>query len=119
MYLYGSNLPDNKKIMHALTAIRGIGQKHAKIICTALGFGKNYYTYQLTESQISEICQIIEDRFLIEADLRKEINFNISRLVNISSYRGLRHSQGLPVRGQRTHSNGRTYKRLSKHHNKR
>ena len=118
LFLYGANLPDNKKVPYALINIRGIGLHTAKKICGHLGFGKNFYVYELTDSQISKICQYIEEHLLIEGDLHKDIYLNISRLVNISSYRGLRHAQGLPLRGQRTHTNGRTQKKLAKRYKK-
>ena len=114
LYLYGANIPAHKKIRHALTSITGIGYQTASDICNQLGFGQEFYVHELTEAQISKICQIIEEKYLIEGDLRKEINLNIQRLVHISCYRGLRHTLGLPLRGQRTHSNGKTQKRLGK-----
>ena len=114
LYLYGANLPADKKLRHVLTFIYGIGHHSANKICNQLGLGKEFLVRELTDSQISKICQIIEKNYLIEGDLRKEINLNINRLVNISSYRGLRHISGLPLRGQRTHTNGQTQKRLAK-----
>ena len=118
LYLYGANLPDNKKLRYALAAIHGIGYSTASKICDSLGVGNEFYVYQLTDSQISNICELIEKNYLIEGDLRKEIYLNITRLVNIGSYRGLRHTQGLPLRGQRTHTNGKTQKRLAKRYRK-
>lgn len=118
LFLYGADLRDNKKLSFALANIHGIGHKTALKICNHLGLGKDFYVYQLTDYQISKICQYIEENILIEGDLRKEIYLNISRLVNISSYRGLRHAQGLPLRGQRTHTNGKTQKRLAKRYKK-
>lgn len=118
LYLYGANLPDNKKLCYALANIHGIGYKTASKICNHLGVGKEFCVYQLTDSQISSICEFIEKNYLIEGDLRKEIYLNITRLVNIGTYRGLRHVQGLPLRGQRTHSNGKTQKKLAKRYRK-
>lgn len=118
LFLYGANLRDSKKLHYALTNIRGIGLHTSNKICDHLGFGNHFYVYELTDAQISKICQYIEENLLIEGDLRKDVYLNISRLVSISSYRGLRHAQGLPLRGQRTHTNGRTQKKLSKRYKK-
>lgn len=114
LYLYGAHLPDRKKLRYALASIHGIGYHTASIICDQLGFGKEFRVDQLTDHQISTICQFIEQNYFIEGDLRKEISLNINRFIHIGSYKGLRHSMGLPLRGQRTHTNGRTQKRLAK-----
>lgn len=114
LYLYGANIPAHKKLRYALTSIYGIGPKTASRICNELGFGEEIYVRDLTETHISKICQFIEQNYLIEGDLRKETHLNVNRFINISCYRGLRHSLGLPLRGQRTHSNGSTQKRLGK-----
>ena len=113
LYLYGTNMPSNKKVRYALNSIFGLGQSTANKICNQLGLSDNYKVSQLTDSQISHISQIIEENYIIQGDLRKEHYLDISRLINISCYRGLRHSFGLPVRGQRTHTNAKTQKNLS------
>lgn len=112
LYLYGANIPAHKKLRYALTSIYGIGYQTASRICNELGFGEEIYVQDLTETHISKICQFIEQNYLIEGDLRKETHLNVNRFINISCYRGLRHSLGLPIRGQRTRSNASTQKRL-------
>lgn len=114
LYLYGAHLAEKKKIQYALAAIHGIGYQTASLICSQLGFGQEMKVYQLTENQISSMCQLIEQHDAIEGDLKKEVRFHLNRLVDIGCYRGLRHAMGLPLRGQRTHTNGRTQKRLAK-----
>lgn len=106
----GVDLPRNKRIDIALTAIYGIGRKLAIDILAAANIDRAMRTYQLTDTDIAEIRKEILANHIVEGDLRKEILLNKKRLIEIKSYRGLRHRKGLPVRGQRTHTNARTRK---------
>ena len=108
--IFGINIPDNKPVRIGLTTIYGIGFKQASDICDKIGISPSIRIYQLKDFEIHEISKLLKNSFLIEGDLRKETHLNIKRLVNISSYRGVRHRLGLPVRGQRTHTNARTRK---------
>lgn len=106
----GITLPPEKRIEVGLTYIFGIGRSKAGVILQEAKIDKDKKVKALTEDEINKIRQIIEKKEKIEGDLRKEINLNIKRLVDISSYRGLRHRRKLPVRGQRTKTNARTRK---------
>jgi small subunit ribosomal protein S13 len=106
----GIDLPKNKRIEIALTYIYGIGRPTAQKILTECGVDFNTRTDNLTEAEISKIREIIDKNYKVEGDLRKEISMNIKRLMDLGSYRGLRHRKGLPVRGQRTKTNARTRK---------
>jgi len=106
----GITLPPEKRIEIGLTYIFGIGRSKANMILQVAKIDKDKKVNALTEDEINKIRQIIEKQEKIEGDLRKEINLNIKRLVDISSYRGLRHRRKLPVRGQRTKTNARTRK---------
>ncbi len=106
----GVDLPRNKRIQIALTYIYGIGKRSATKILEETGISPNIRTDQITEDDVSKIRTVIERRMKVEGDLRRETGMNIKRLVDLSSYRGLRHKKGLPVRGQRTHTNARTRK---------
>jgi len=110
MRVAGVNIPDNKRVQIALTYIYGIGKPRATDICQKAGVDINTKVNQLTEEEASRIRQIIQDEGRVEGDLRKEVQLNIKRLMDIGCYRGLRHRRGLPVRGQRTHTNARTRK---------
>ncbi len=106
----GVNVPDNKQVQIGLTYIFGIGKSRAGRICNQAGVDVAKKIKDLSEDEASRIRQIIQDEGGIEGDLRKEVQLNIKRLMDIGCYRGLRHRRGLPVRGQRTHTNARTRK---------
>ena len=106
----GVDLPPNKRIEIGLTYIYGIGRSQANKILAASEVGPNTKVRELNDDEINRIRKVIEEQHRVEGDLRKEISFNIKRLMEIGSYRGLRHRRGLPVRGQRTHTNARTRK---------
>jgi small subunit ribosomal protein S13 len=106
----GVDLPRNKKIEFALTAIYGIGRSVSKKILTEAGIPLDKSSDDLGESDVAKIREILERAYKVEGDLRREITINIKRLVDLGCYRGIRHRRGLPVRGQRTHSNARTRK---------
>jgi len=106
----GIDLPPNKRAVISLTYIYGIGKKTANDIITEAGIPLETRTKDLSEDQTRKIREIIEGRFKVEGDLRREVTMNIKRLMDLGCYRGLRHRKGLPVRGQRTHTNARTRK---------
>ena len=106
----GVDLPKNKRMEVALTYIYGIGQTRSKQILKNAGVSPDTRTDDLADSEISAIRNIIDKDHRVEGDLRRDISISIKRLMDIGAYRGLRHRKGLPVRGQRTHTNGRTRK---------
>ncbi|MBI3533911.1 MAG: 30S ribosomal protein S13 [Deltaproteobacteria bacterium] len=106
----GVDLPRNKRMEIALTYIYGIGKSSAKKILQDAGIDLNKKTDSLIETEVAKIREIIDGSFKVEGDLRREVSMNIKRLVDLGCYRGTRHRRGLPVRGQRTHSNARTRK---------
>jgi small subunit ribosomal protein S13 len=106
----GIDLPKNKRIEIALTYIYGIGRSTSQKILTQANVNLDTKSDDLTESQINAIRQIIDSHYKVEGDLRTEVSMNIKRLMDLGCYRGLRHRRGLPVRGQRTHTNARTRK---------
>jgi len=106
----GVDLPKNKRIEIALTYLYGIGTTASKKILKEAEIDPNTRTQNLTEGQIANIRKILDKDHKVEGDLRKEVAMNIKRLMDVGSYRGLRHRRGLPVRGQRTHTNARTRK---------
>jgi small subunit ribosomal protein S13 len=106
----GIDLPVQKRIVISLQYIYGIGKKSAFDICTKANIDLTTRTKDLTEDQTRKIREIIEADFKVEGDLRRETTMNIKRLMDLGCYRGLRHRKGLPVRGQRTHTNARTRK---------
>jgi small subunit ribosomal protein S13 len=108
--LAGVDLPKNKRMEVALTYIYGIGATKAKEILKNAGVSPDTKTDQLADSEISAIRSIIDKDHRVEGDLRRDISMSIKRLMDIGAYRGLRHRKGLPVRGQRTHTNARTRK---------
>ena len=108
--IVGIDIPDNKHIEIALTYIFGIGRSTAKVICKKSKVSLGTRTRDLTEEQTVQIRDIIENDYKVEGALRSETTMNIKRLMEIGSYRGMRHKMGLPVRGQRTHTNARTRK---------
>ena len=105
----GVNIPDNKRVAISLTKIYGIGPAQAKDIIVKAGIDGNPKVSDLTEAELTRIREFVDGK-LVEGDLRREINLNIRRLIDIRTYRGLRHRRGLPVRGQRTKTNARTRK---------
>jgi len=106
----GINLPTNKRVLIALTYIHGIGKVTSKSICDAAGVNVSSRVNQLSEQEVASIRQHIDGNVVVEGDLRRERTINIKRLMDLGCYRGLRHRRGLPVRGQRTHTNARTRK---------
>ncbi|MEC8193105.1 MAG: 30S ribosomal protein S13 [Myxococcota bacterium] len=106
----GVDLPRNKRVDIALTYIFGIGRKTAADICDKANVARDIKANDLSESEVAAIRTVIQNEYQVEGDLRKEIAMNIKRLIDIGAYRGLRHKKGLPVRGQRTHTNARTRK---------
>lgn len=106
----GVELPPNKAAVIGLTAIYGIGRSRSERILHEAGINPNTKIKDLTEDEINRLRHIIEENYKIEGDLRQEVKSNISRLISISCYRGIRHKKGLPVRGQRTRCNARTRK---------
>jgi small subunit ribosomal protein S13 len=106
----GVNLPTNKRVVIALQYIHGIGQQKAKEIMTKINLPPERRVSQLTDSEVLQIREMIDRDYMVEGDLRREVSLNIKRLMDLGCYRGLRHRKGLPVRGQRTHTNARTRK---------
>ena len=106
----GVNLPTKKRVRIALTYIYGIGPKFSQEICDSLGIGDAVRVFDLSDAQILQIREAIDKSYQVEGDLRREVSMNIKRLMDLGCYRGLRHRKGLPVRGQRTHTNARTRK---------
>lgn len=106
----GVNLPTNKRVVIALQYIHGIGQKAANDIVEKLNLPAERRVSQLTDAEVLQIREMIDRDFTVEGDLRRETAINIKRLMDLGCYRGLRHRKGLPVRGQRTHTNARTRK---------
>ena len=106
----GVDLPPNKRVEIALTYIYGIGRSQSGRILTEAAINFDTKVRELNDDEINKIRKLIEEQYRVEGDLRKETSFNIKRLMEVGSYRGLRHRRGLPVRGQRTHTNARTRK---------
>ena len=108
--LAGVNVPSSKRLVIALTYILGIGKKYANDICSSVSIDKNKRVNNLTEDEIIKIRECIDKSYIVEGDLRRSVSNNIKRLTDLGCYRGLRHRNKLPVRGQRTHTNARTRK---------
>jgi len=106
----GVDLPRGKRIEVALTYIFGIGRSRAQQILTNTGINPNLRTQDLGDEEVNRLRREIEGKFKVEGALRTEVSMNVKRLMDIGCYRGLRHRRGLPVRGQRTHTNARTHK---------
>ena len=106
----GVNIPTNKRVVIALTYIHGIGPKSSQEICSKLGVPAERRVNELTEDEVIRIRETIDSEYMVEGDLRRERAMAIKRLMDMACYRGLRHRRGLPVRGQRTHTNARTRK---------
>ena len=103
-------MPRNKRMEIALTYIYGLGRSSAQKILTEAGVDWNTKSDDLTEGQVTSLRKVIDERYKVEGDLRRDFSMNIKRLMDLGTYRGLRHRKGLPVRGQRTHTNARTRK---------
>ena len=106
----GVNLPTNKRVVIALQYIHGIGPKKAAEIVEKINLPADRRVSQLTDQEVLHIREMIDRDYVVEGDLRREVQLNIKRLMDLGCYRGLRHRRGLPVRGQRTHTNARTRK---------
>jgi small subunit ribosomal protein S13 len=106
----GVNIPTNKRVLIALQYIHGIGAGKALEICTKVGIAEDRRVNQLTDAEVLAIRETIDREYVVEGDLRREVSMNVKRLMDLGCYRGLRHRRGLPVRGQRTHTNARTRK---------
>jgi small subunit ribosomal protein S13 len=106
----GVNIPTNKRVVIALTYIFGIGPAKSQQICEKVGIAAERRVHDLTDQEVLQIRESIDADYLVEGDLRRERSQNIKRLMDMGNYRGLRHRRGLPVRGQRTHTNARTRK---------
>jgi small subunit ribosomal protein S13 len=110
----GVNIPTNKRVEIALTYIHGIGPTKAKEITAKLGLEPQRRVQDLTDQEVLQIREAIDASYTVEGDLRRQVAMNIKRLMDLACYRGLRHRKGLPVRGQRTHTNARTRKGKAK-----
>src|SRR5258706_16007469 len=106
----GIDIPPNKRLEISLTYIYGIGRKLSNQVIEKLGFDKNMRARELNEDQIARLNAVLAGEYIVEGDLRRQIQNNIKRLIGINCYRGMRHRLGLPVRGQRTRTNSRTRK---------
>ena len=112
--LLGVDIPNDKRIAISLTYLYGIGQKTARALCLKAGIDPSLPAHELTESDVSQIATILEEDYIVEGPLRRQVQQNIARLRDIRSYRGTRHRMGLPVRGQNTQTNARTRKGAKK-----
>jgi small subunit ribosomal protein S13 len=106
----GVNIPSNKRVDIALRYIHGIGPKLAAEICNKTNIPPERRVNQLSDAEVLQIREMIDRDFMVEGDLRRDVAMNIKRLMDLGCYRGLRHRRGLPVHGQRTHTNARTRK---------
>ncbi len=106
----GVNIPSQKRVPIGLTYIHGIGPSMASQICAKVGIPPERRVHELTDDEVLKIRELIDREYTVEGDLRRQVAMNIKRLMDLGSYRGLRHRKGLPVRGQRTHTNARTRK---------
>ena len=106
----GVNIPTNKRVVIALQYIHGVGPRTAQEIMDRVGLDEARRVNQLSDAEVLQIREAIDRDYTVEGDLRRETTMNIKRLMDLASYRGLRHRKGLPVRGQRTHTNARTRK---------
>jgi small subunit ribosomal protein S13 len=106
----GVNIPTNKRVEIALTYIYGIGRTKATEICKKTGIDRMRRTHDLTEDEVIRIREVIDRDYKVEGDVRRTVAMGIKRLMDLGAYRGIRHRKGLPVRGQRTHTNARTRK---------
>lgn len=110
----GVNIPTHKRVEIALTYIHGIGRKTAREICEKLALTSERRVNELSDAEVIRLREVIDSTYQVEGDLRREVAMNIKRLMDLGCYRGLRHRRGLPVHGQRTHTNARTRKGKAK-----
>jgi small subunit ribosomal protein S13 len=110
----GVNIPTQKRVVIALQYIHGIGPRIAKDICARVGIPDERRVNQLSDAEVLQIRESVDREYVVEGDLRRNVAMNIKRLMDLGCYRGLRHRRGLPVRGQRTHTNARTRKGKAK-----
>ena len=106
----GVNIPTTKRVVIGLTYVFGIGPAKARQICTQLGIPAERRVNEMSDDEVLKVRELIDRDYRVEGDLRRELAMNIKRLMDLGCYRGLRHRRGLPVRGQRTHTNARTRK---------
>ncbi|MEE8273216.1 MAG: 30S ribosomal protein S13 [Alphaproteobacteria bacterium] len=106
----GVNIPTNKRVTIALTYIHGIGRTKAREICQKVRIPAERRVADLADAEVIQIREMIDQEYMVEGDLRRDVAMNIKRLMDMGCYRGLRHRRGLPVNGQRTHTNARTRK---------
>jgi small subunit ribosomal protein S13 len=106
----GVNIPNQKRVPIGLTYIHGIGRTKAAEICERVGIPADRRVNDMTDDEVLRVRELIDREYTVEGDLRRQVAMNIKRLMDLGSYRGLRHRRGLPVRGQRTHTNARTRK---------
>ena len=106
----GVNIPTNKRVDIALTYIHGIGRSLARQICEKASVPGERRVNELSDHEVIQIREMIDHDYMVEGDLRRDVSMNIKRLMDLGCYRGIRHRRGLPVRGQRTHTNARTRK---------
>lgn len=114
IYLFHTNLQPNKTVNKALEKIHGIGRKQSQQICNQLGISNQIRINQLSNNQLEKLTNLVNTNYQIGSDLARVRKNNITRLVRIASYRGFRHTEGLPVRGQRTHGNSKTCRKFKK-----
>lgn len=112
VYLFNTNLENKKKVKVALKNIYGLGNKQASFICDEIGISDSLKIKQLTNFQLERLAVILNQKTILGPELKQQKRKNIQRLVKIASYRGFRHTEGLPCRGQRTHGNASTSRRL-------
>jgi small subunit ribosomal protein S13 len=106
----GVNLPDKKRVEFALRYIYGIGPRRSSVICHEIGIPESKRVFELSDDEMLKIREVIDRDYQVEGDLRRIVTMNVKRLMDLGCYRGLRHRKGLPVHGQRTHTNARTRK---------
>ena len=106
----GVNIPTGKRVVIALTYIHGIGRTSSRKICDLVGVPSERRVSDLTDDELARIRETIDQNYQVEGELRREVALNVKRLMDVGCYRGIRHRRGLPVRGQRTHTNARTRK---------
>jgi small subunit ribosomal protein S13 len=106
----GVNIPNQKRVPIGLTYIHGIGRTKAQEICEKVGIPPDRRVHEMTDDEVLRVRELIDREYMVEGDLRRNVAMSIKRLMDLGSYRGLRHRKSLPVRGQRTHTNARTRK---------
>ncbi len=106
----GINVPTNKRVIIALQYIHGIGATKAAEICKKIKIPAERRVNEMTDAELTAVREMIDSNYIVEGDLRRSVSMNIKRLMDLGNYRGIRHRRGLPVRGQRTHTNARTRK---------